>query len=98
MIDIFAIQNPELFISDVEVIITERKKASRETFKTTLGVVKIPILLLDGKLPSEKYKEKIKKKVYQMCNYKENANVQNVEIKVYNAQFSSKIQYNFSFD
>lgn len=98
MIDIFAVVNPEIFIADIEVVVIERKKGSRETFKTTLGVTKIPVLLINGNFPSKKYEQKIKTKIYSLTNYKENQYVVSATVKIFNAKFSSKIQYDFNFE
>jgi hypothetical protein len=86
--------NPELFIADVEVSVTLSTK-----HKTTLCMEKIPILLLDGKIPTKAQEQKLFKKFYSKFHIKEKFDkIKFSNVRIYNVKFSSKIQYDFKFD
>lgn len=87
------VENPEIFIVDVEVDLIIPNKPKR-----TLCMEKIPILLLDGKIPTKVQEQKLFRKFYEKFYIKEKFDkVKFANIKIYNAQFSSKIQWKFDY-
>ncbi len=102
MIDIFAPIKPDIYIADISVeylvLLPNGKIHQKDKDKKpyTVSMERVPILLLNGKLPTKNYERKILMRFYKKANIKEDFNrIMFREIKIVNAKFSSKIQRHF---
>ena len=93
MNDIFA--QPNLYIADI--VIRQAFFKSKNDKKPIINIRKLykhPILLFDGELPSDVYKNKFIRKNWTMND--EAFNKSTFTIIIENAVFSSKINYEFT--
>ena len=87
---------PEIYIADITIKATTKVRGNRtESFDYTLTLN--PILLLNGKIASQKSQEKLFQKVYKEFIHKKTYSDYTFRIvKIENAKFSSKINYTFN--
>jgi hypothetical protein len=99
--------NPDLFIADVDIefvllLSNGRKPVERIKLRqstTKLAMTQIPILLKDGKIPTERQKRKLFLKFHTKFKIKENiSRLELTSINIKNIKFSSKIQWKFNYE
>jgi hypothetical protein len=88
-------KNPEIYIGDITVRATTKVKGNRtESRDFTLPLY--PLLLLDGKLASNKELRKIGKRVWKdLISKKTYEDYTFNVVKISNVKFSSKINYKY---
>ena len=93
-------RQPKLYIVDLSL--RSEYKSRRNSKKSELVLMrieKIPIMLHEGKLPSNNYRKKLIKRLHE--NYIKKGNFDNSIItitKIENITFSSKLSYRFDYD
>lgn len=101
MFDIFAEkEQPLLYIADISVSFTYKPRSnSQKREEIVVNLNKIPIILLNEEFPTERYKDRFLKKIYEeniSSGYYSNAKATVKSIK--NITFSSKLAYHFDYD
>jgi hypothetical protein len=96
VIDIFKDTEPMVYCADIEVDVLIPGK--RKGFdKRTIKLKKHPITLLDGKVPSERLKQRLFRGIYnKYINRSEFDKIRFSIIKIENIKFLSKLCYKFN--
>jgi hypothetical protein len=91
---------PCLYIADIiiNVAIPTRSKKKKEFDRRIIKLEKYPIILLDGKMPSNKYATKFFKSIYEKYISRGSFETIRFEVKsMTNIKFSSKLNYMFDY-
>jgi hypothetical protein len=97
--DFFAkVEVPKLYICDIILMHTVVVRGKRTT-TNLIEVKNQPLTLLDGKMPTENYKKRILRKMFNTHISKGDFSKEypNMDIKVKNSVFSSNLSYKFDF-
>ena len=96
MIDIFKDTEPMVYCADIEVDVFIPGK--RKGFdKRTINLKKHPITLLDGKIASERLKQRLFRGIYdKYINRSEFNKIRFSIVKIENVKFLSKLCYKFN--
>lgn len=96
MIDIFEEIEPMVYCADIELDVSIPRKG-KGFDKRTIKLEKHPITLLDGKVASEKLKQRLFRGVYdKYINRSEFNKIAFSIIKIENIKFLSKLCYKFN--
>lgn len=102
MIDIFADIKPQpnLYIADVTVIAHYKAIAnSKKVEVITLHLEKTPIVLHEGKFPTDNYRKRFLRRVFDEHIKKGKFETTQIRVaKIENITFSSKLAYKFDYD
>lgn len=101
MIDIFEIrEEPKLYIADVVVkAIIPISKSSKKVNNLVYKLNRIPIILLNNKIPSKSQYERLYKSIYNKYIRKgDYNNIRFTLVSIDNIKFSSKLNYVFEYD
>ena len=101
MIDIFnEREEPKLYIADVVVkAIIPISKNSKKVNNLVYKLNRIPIILVDNKIPSKSQYERLYKSIYNKYIRKgDYNNIRFTLVSIENIKFSSKLNYVFEYD
>lgn len=101
MFDIFEDVKPQprLYIADIEILFTyKRRKNSKNIEENRINLKKYPVVLANKEFPTEKTKNNILKRIFQIYGRGEYDKSKIKVLSIKNCKYSSDLAYKFNYN